>query len=158
VAHALLTSTSALWARLGEMLPIPGGSVPSPTPEIDSGSAGTAIALLIGGLLLLGGLRSKRETRPERTARSGTQPDVWRTHDQLVTRPATSNPLRHPPSPARLALPSRPARPSSDLGLPSSPPQFLGIVVELRRDVADRRWHRSSCNSRDRLGLRRYGN
>ena len=64
VAHALLTSTSALWARLGEMLPIPGGT-PVPTPEIDSGSAGTAIALLIGGLLLLGGLRSKREARPE---------------------------------------------------------------------------------------------
>ena len=65
VAHALLTGTSALWARLGEMLPIPGGNAPVPTPEIDSGSTGTAIALLIGGLLLLGSLRRKREARPE---------------------------------------------------------------------------------------------
>ena len=64
VAHALLTGSSALWSRFGEMLPIPGGP-PVATPEIDSGSAGTAIALLIGGLLVLGGLRSKREARPE---------------------------------------------------------------------------------------------
>ena len=64
VAHALLTGSSALWSRFGEMLPIPGGPA-VPTPEIDSGSAGTAIALLIGGLLVLGGLRSKREARPE---------------------------------------------------------------------------------------------
>ena len=65
VAHALLTGSSALWSRFGEMLPIPGGGGPLPTPEIDPGSAGTAIALLIGGLLVLGGLRSKREARPE---------------------------------------------------------------------------------------------
>ena len=67
VAHALLTSSSALWSSFGEMFPIPGGGapLPAPTPEIDSGSAGTAIALLIGGLLLLGGLRTKREARPE---------------------------------------------------------------------------------------------
>ena len=65
VAHALLTGSSALRSRFGEMLPIPGGGGPLPTPEIDPGSAGTAIALLIGGLLVLGGLRSKREARPE---------------------------------------------------------------------------------------------
>jgi hypothetical protein len=64
VAYALLTSSSAWWSRAGEMLPIPGGP-PVPTPEIDSGSAGTAIALLIGGLLLFGGLRTKRQARPE---------------------------------------------------------------------------------------------
>jgi len=71
VANALLTgftipefNYSALSSSSGEMFPIPGGP-PVQTPEIDIGSAGTAIALLIGGLLVLGGLRSKRETRPE---------------------------------------------------------------------------------------------
>jgi hypothetical protein len=63
VAHAQLTGSSAFWSNSGEMLPIAGGVIS--TPEIDSGSAGTAIALLIGGLLVLGGLRRKREARPE---------------------------------------------------------------------------------------------
>jgi hypothetical protein len=63
VAHAQLTGSSALWPSPFEMLPIAGGAIP--TPEIDSGSAGTAIALLIGGLLVLGGLRGKREAHPE---------------------------------------------------------------------------------------------
>jgi hypothetical protein len=72
VAHALLIgftmpvfSSSALWSIFCEMFPISGGVAPAPTPEIDSGSAGTAIALLIGGLLLLGGLRTKRQARTE---------------------------------------------------------------------------------------------
>ena len=70
VAHALLAGftipeldSSALWASSGQMFPIAGGSVP--VPEIDPGSAGSGIALLIGGLLLLSGLRSKREARSE---------------------------------------------------------------------------------------------
>jgi hypothetical protein len=79
VAHALLTgfttpegNPSALCSSSGEMLPIPGGSssLPIPggpvsVPEIDPGSAGQAIALLIGGLLVLGGMRSKRAAPPE---------------------------------------------------------------------------------------------
>ena len=72
VAHALLTgftipelNSSALWSSFGEMWPVDGGIVTHATPEIDSGSAATAIALLIGGLLLLGGLRRQREARHE---------------------------------------------------------------------------------------------
>jgi hypothetical protein len=65
VAQALLTGSSALWSRFGEMLPIPGGPIPTSAPEIDSGTAGTAIALLIGGLLMLSGLRGKRAARPQ---------------------------------------------------------------------------------------------
>jgi hypothetical protein len=74
VTHALLAgfampgfNFSGLCSSFGEMFPIPGGNgpLPAPTPEIDSGSAGTAIALLIGGLLLLGGLRTKRQARTE---------------------------------------------------------------------------------------------
>ena len=45
------------------VLPILGGA--APTPEIDAGSAGTAIAMLIGGLLVLGGLRRKQEAPRE---------------------------------------------------------------------------------------------
>jgi hypothetical protein len=71
VTHALLAgfitpecNSSTLSSRFCEMWPMPGGIV-APVPEIDSGSAGTAIALLIGGLLVLSGLRTKRQARPE---------------------------------------------------------------------------------------------
>ena len=60
VAHVLLAgftipelNSSALWSSFHEMWPIDGGIVTHGTPEIDSGSAATAIAVLIGGLLIL---------------------------------------------------------------------------------------------------------
>ena len=82
--------------------------------------------------------------------RSGTQPDVWGTHDELATEQATSEPLGQPTGHRRLAASARCCR-------TCSAHRFLGIVVEIRRDVADSRWP-SCSNSRDRLGLRRYGN
>src|SRR5262249_33479534 len=88
--------------------------------------------------------------------RSGTQPDAWRTHDELATGHATSESLGQPPGSRRLAASARRGRPCSAHRFHHPRIQFLGIVVELPRDVADSRWRYS--NSRDRLGLRRYGN
>lgn len=71
VVHTLLAgstipgcNSSALCSIFCEMWPMTGG-FGAPVPEIDSGSTGTAIALLIGGLLVLSGLRTKRQARPE---------------------------------------------------------------------------------------------
>jgi hypothetical protein len=55
-------ASGSLWSVLVFMLPIPGGTV---APEIDAGSIGTTIALLTGGILLLGGLDRMRQPRSE---------------------------------------------------------------------------------------------
>src|SRR6516162_7523864 len=55
-------ASRGLWSVLVGMLPIPGGLA---VPEIDAGSIGTTIALLTGGILLLGGLERIGEPRSE---------------------------------------------------------------------------------------------
>jgi hypothetical protein len=59
-------ASRGVWAILVQMLPRVGGATAA--PEIDAGSIGTTIALLTGGILLLGGLSHRHERR------SGTRP------------------------------------------------------------------------------------
>jgi hypothetical protein len=47
--------------------PAPAPSAPSDVPEIDGNSAGTALAFLVGGLLVARGGRSKSKDEPEIT-------------------------------------------------------------------------------------------
>ena len=51
----------AMWSAIQGMLPIPGGAS-HPAPEIDPKSAGSAIALVVGGAMLILGLRRARRS------------------------------------------------------------------------------------------------